>query len=379
MAEGMEKINFKLGVPQRGYGIKKNIPQHFLEDAVRPLDYFRVKSALNWRLRRKSDNCDLFRFRSPSLPSVDLLHFFNTVASTQTPWLVTFESLLPYFNSNNNDQEKWLNYLLGDSCRGIIAMSNHSKINFQWKLSQLGMQSFWSDFESKMTLLLPPEELKQPRQRDNKIQFVFVAREFYKKGGHVVVRVLDHLRKHVGCENWTAVLVGDLNSEPDETVGSFDSVKADTMDLIQGLTGPVTHFTRLPHHEVVSVMQQSHFLLHPTLQDTYGYVITEAMSCGCVPVTCAIRAIEEIVDHGSSGFLLRVKTDSNGNPKRYLSRSMWQEVEAQLKSILIGLFEGSEFEQYERLATGARKHIEVFHNPKVHSSKLLEIYQRALS
>lgn len=193
-----------------------------------------------------------------------------------------------------------------------------------------------------------------------------------------MVLSLDYLRNQLGFDNWTAVLIGDLDSQPDDTVNSFESIRAESFGLIEGLSGIIKHYTRLPHHEVVSVMQQSHYILHPTLQDTYGYVVIEAMSCGCVPITCRIRAIEEIVDHGTSGFLLDVKTDENGNPKRFLSETMWYDVESQLKNVLTTLITESTMDEYQCFAAAARRRIELFHSPEVHSSELLKLYRRSL-
>lgn len=375
----MERFNFKLGVPQRGYGVSKNIPADFIDKAVRPMDYYRFKSGIKWRFFGKSDSRDLFKFREPAIPKADVLHFFNTVAFTKTPWIVTYESLLPYFDSRRSEQEQCIEQLLGPSCKGIVAMSHHAKVNFRWKLSKIGMEGAWDFLENKITVLYPPEELRIGFQSTEKVQFLFVAREFYKKGGLAVLRSLFQLKFEHNFDNWTAVFVGDLGSLPDQTFQSLDQVYSETKQLMQDLSSNITHYSRMSQPQVISHMQKSHFLLHPTLQETYGYVIAEAMSCGCVPITCGIRAIPEFIDHCKSGFLLEVKTDSNGNPKRFMSQDMWQGIESQLCSILVRIAHGNGLNPFDELTGAARKHIELHHNPKLHRSKLLRLYHDALS
>ena len=101
------------------------------------------------------------------------------------------------------------------------------------------------------------------------------------------------------------------------------------------------------------------------------------MSCGCIPITCGIRAISELVEDGESGFLIKVKTDANNNPRKYVSSSMWKDVESQLVNILSQL-KTDWLGQYMNLSKGARHSISTRHDPEVHRSELLKLYHRAL-
>ena len=74
-----------------------------------------------------------------NLDSVDIIHLFNSISFGETPWITTFETIVPRFNNtlschhgsdfgyssllHDRKIHRALQALSGDSCKKIIAMS----------------------------------------------------------------------------------------------------------------------------------------------------------------------------------------------------------------------------------------------------------------
>lgn len=78
-------------------------------------------------------------------------------------------------------------------------------------------------------------------------------------------------------------------------VGGGD--KLDELKALCALTGVNTEFTGyLPKEKIAHILQESHFFVHPTLIETFGVVIAEALSTG-TPVICSnVGALPELVN-----------------------------------------------------------------------------------
>jgi glycosyltransferase involved in cell wall biosynthesis len=75
----------------------------------------------------------------------------------------------------------------------------------------------------------------------------------------------------------------------------------------------VTLYGSLSNSNVIELMERSHFLLLPTVHDTYGYSPLEAMSLGVPVIASATAAIPEFVKDGENGFLLPMENDDVGD------------------------------------------------------------------
>jgi glycosyltransferase involved in cell wall biosynthesis len=56
-------------------------------------------------------------------------------------------------------------------------------------------------------------------------------------------------------------------------------------------------------------MERADFFIFPTLHDTFGYVVLEAMAAGTPVIATATNALPEVVQDGESGFLLSLELD----------------------------------------------------------------------
>lgn len=126
--------------------------------------------------------------------------------------------------------------------------------------------------------------------------FVFVATSFRIKAGPEVVRSFGRARAAVGrdvrmcvvtCLDQARRYLGDLRRFP-----GIDWRNAD-----------------LGEEEVADLLARSRCLVHPTLSDSFGVVVLEALAAGCAVIATDIASFPEMVTN-ANGWLLRPPTAS---------------------------------------------------------------------
>ncbi len=76
-----------------------------------------------------------------------------------------------------------------------------------------------------------------------------------------------------------------------------------------GLEDDVVMFGKLSN--VREIYQASDIFVYPTLFDTFGYVVLEAMYCGCVPIVSKFCGASEIVESVDKGLIIEDPTDKS--------------------------------------------------------------------
>lgn len=79
----------------------------------------------------------------------------------------------------------------------------------------------------------------------------------------------------------------------------------------QGLMDGVTPMGNRSHDEVIRLLRQSDMMVHPSLEETFGNTLIEAMACGC-PVVGGREsgAVPFVLEQGNAGYLTDV-TDAD--------------------------------------------------------------------
>jgi glycosyltransferase involved in cell wall biosynthesis len=370
----------RIGVPQSGYPIERNIPQIPGFRQIRPWEYHRLRTAFSFRFKGKLDQFHQFSFSAPYFPSVDFLHFFNSISSSKTPWFTTYESIIPRWWNERSKEELHIGVdrLIGNPCRGLIAFSNATERVVQHFFETNGLQSEWHSLAAKRHVLLPPQPVFPERPReDNVVRFCFIGNDFYRKGGAEVVGAFYKLFE-TGKKNWRLTIVGDLRSWGDYASATTEADEFRTRFNLSQMSSLVTHHTKLPHPNVLSILQESHYLLIPTFHDTFGYVVLEAMAAGCVPITTKTRVFPEIICHGMNGFMLDVPTNQVGDVLRSAtSPEEKQKLTHELLNLLELIVE-QELKKWSELSAACRMHIQSHHNPIRFQDKLEFIYRSGL-
>ena len=299
-------------------------------------DFFSLKQRILSELNRLA-NRELFsiidsynQFYDFDLNQVSLFHFLNTISYGSTPWITTFETLLPRFNcllSCPRDRQLEPDFsalrteakmhqafkaLSRDACRHIIAMSD-CNANMQRRLLK-EFPEYQESIESKLTVMHPPQKLfvstyaDKHLSLDESIKFIFVGSSFFRKGGREIIETLESLRdKDKYSLELTVVSSLDIdNYATKETIADVEKVK----HLLQQ-SDWINYFPKLPNHEVIELMKKSHIGLLPTYADTYGYSVLEFQATGCPVIATNVRALTEINDN-NVGWTIAVPKKKSG-------------------------------------------------------------------
>lgn len=274
-----------------------------------------------------------YKFNDFNFNKVNILHFFNTINFGRTPWITTFETVLPKFNcvstchhgsepsfsglEGDGKIHKALAAISGDSCKRIIAMSNCNA-----DMQREFLKNFPEYNESigrKLTVMHPPQRslVSDCSDKDlnfeGKIKFMFVGRSFFRKGGFEITETLKRLKEQHKYEI-ELTIVSSLSIDNYATNEGPDDV-SEASHFIQKNYDWINYFPELSNREVLELMQKSHVGLLPTYAETYGYSVLEFQASGCPVITTNVRALPEINDN-NSGWLIEV-------PKNYLGEAVY--------------------------------------------------------
>jgi glycosyltransferase involved in cell wall biosynthesis len=336
------------------------------------------------------------QFEDFDLNRVDLIHFSNGISYGKTPWISSFETILPRFTElvvRNKEEvplpvtltplvERGLAALTGKGCKRIIAWSQCSA-DMQRDLLASLPTDYSKPILSKMEVLYPPQHLlansisARLYSSANPIRFVLVGAAFFRKGGKELLLAFERLVKeeHLPIK---LIIVSALRLEPYAAHETEQDVRwakqkfADNGDWVE-------YFTSLPNDKVLELMKTCDVGLLPTWADTYGISVLEAQACGLPVITTDSRALPEM-NNNQVGWLINV-------PKNHLKEALYN-TEDERKILSETIQEGLENvireivahpEQIAEKGTLALEKIRKEHDPVQYANKLRAIYQEALA
>lgn len=376
----------RLGVPQSGYNVDRNIlwSKPPWARRVRPLDGCRLVSALWFRAMRRLPHPVGFRFTEPYLPRADLFHFFNSLASIRAPWITTFEHRLPRWERADESIRAascraGLDLILAEPCRSLVAFSDASR--------NIAIRDWECRFGSaeaalaaaKVRILRPPQSIlggATPRSGRERPLFAFIGGDFFRKGGLQTVEALERLYAR-GVRDWDAIVVGRLDSFGDYASATDAASAAAVKAAISRMSDRVTHHERMRNADVLQLLARADYYLFPTLADTFGYSVLEAMASGAVVITTNVRSLPEVVDD-ETGYLIRLPLDANREIHRrpdfaVIKSLLTDELE---HAIYTALFETEATRLRKAKAAVAR--LQAAHDPAAHAIAIEHVYRSAL-
>jgi len=271
----------------------RNITRHAHPnyDFCRYYDSFRVMNALRRRLGTSSRFLKHSRM-PPSYPSVDLYHHWATVDFGSTPWVVSSSVGLP-FGWPTEWYRKGLKLLASDACKRIIVTG---KCATEWQQYKTQWEPDLTEaVMDKVEILPPAQELlltdwnEKPVGTDGPLRLAFVGGNFFRKGGHELVRVVQKLAAEGADIQLTVVSSMALSSQTGDTQADLDEAHQ-----IMEACPAITWQGRLPNDQVLDVFRQAHIGLLPSYIETYGYTVLEAQAAGCATITTDIKAFPDI-------------------------------------------------------------------------------------
>lgn len=131
-----------------------------------------------------------------------------------------------------------------------------------------------------------PYKKREIRENGSVFKVVFIGSLNQRKGITYLLEALD------GLPNIELHIIGR---------GIFD------MDLISKYRVKVSIHKNIPHDEMISILQNSHCFVLPSLVEGFGQVILEAMATG-IPVIASENTIAaDIIIDGENGFLIPIR------------------------------------------------------------------------
>lgn len=307
--------------------IKPNIPRYSKHQLLRPKKFpserFPIPFAQIWQ---PFESIALWR---PIPEDYQLVHAFNGIIPyTKKPWIVTFEVLLPYLQSETNQLLRSLlkERLALDNCRKIIALSEYAKLKF---INSLKNWNLLDQVIPKLEVVNPnfPIITTQPKSYKNleKLEVVFIGNHIGRKGGIAALR-LAHKAKIAGLP-LTVHIVSKLDYGENIWTDFPDKKRYEADLKLLNLDNVVFH-GQLPNQKVIELLARSHFHLLPTLHDTYGYSVIESFSVATPAITTNVAALPEFVHHNINGYLLNLALNQTREWKNLPSHNLKNSSEA---------------------------------------------------
>ena len=389
-----------IGYNNTGYSTRRSII-----GAVSDVDYKRVRDMywLGWRAlagfnklvsNKFSANAVNLRhsFNDFGSSKVDVMHLFNAISYGRTPWISTFETIIPRFNTTlsfsqrglaensgypqNEDLLYVLDTLSSVPCKRLIALS---KCNFD--MQKRFLETFpqdTSDIEKKLMYLHPPQKKHLDTFSDKNlvskkiIHFMMVGNAFFRKGGMEILNAFVQAKEQNGYE-LKLTIVSSLSMDyyaAHETEADVEKAKK----LIASNSSWIDYYHHLPNHQVLDLMKAAHVGLLPTYADTYGYSVLEFQSCGCPVISTNVRAQGEI-NNDNVGWLINVPKNELGEAF-YNTKAEREMIKSIIESEIVRIIDEimNDTGLIENKSNSALNRLEVQHSPALFESNLKRIY-----
>jgi glycosyltransferase involved in cell wall biosynthesis len=366
-------IKGTIGVGGAHYNYVKNIllpVQHFRHRRVYNYDHLARWAHLPGRSRKPAF------FRTPCLPSVDMLHLWQQIPDTSLPWVVTTSSGLPFpWNWPSRDASRALELLASEQCHAILVSNNEAhekqirKASIDTRLSQTIIDKMIFQPPAQPSYFNTLDE----KQRDSKaIRIAFVGHGFFRKGGVELLLAFERARKKFSQFQLTVVSRGVMAANDIFDVDYERSARARAILESVG----VRWVPQMPHHEVIALLKSSDIVMLPSFAETYGYSVLEAQACGCATVTTDIGSFQETnLDDCGWRCLLGLDRDFRSytkDEKTAVSRSL----ENQLLAILEMIAQSPDI--IDCRGRHALNQIRRKHDPEMLARRLHDLYSSAL-
>lgn len=205
-----------------------------------------------------------------------------------------------------------------------------------------------------------PHESPLAVHESKPLRLLFVGRLVPYKGAELLLRACAAARN---CE-WNLDIVGTGDAVyKDYLVGlarelGLNTVTNDSSPVILPSKSAVNFLPPVPRERLPALYQQADVFCFPTLCDTYGIALLEAMSCGCAVLVSDVAGAGEIVN-GDNGLKVALNT-----PEQYI---------AEFSGQIVALAQNRDFRR--KLGEKARQVILREHDwPRI-GEQVVEIYR----
>ncbi|AFY95594.1 glycosyltransferase family 4 protein [Chamaesiphon minutus] len=295
------------------YNEKRNIALPFPDYEVkRIIDLYVLLSAAYLRLKGKPNSKWINLHKDFDLNNCAGYHFWNATSFSKKPWVTTLE--LPCCEPLR------LEHLSRSQCKKIFCLSSWV-MDYQTQLVE--SSPYRDDILPKLELLHPPQNPNTTeldlisKNFDGTLKFLFVGRDFFRKGGYECVKAFSRIIE-LGLDA-ELTIVSQLTTN-DYPVPAPQANLEHALKLIEDSQGKIKVFPEISQKEVFNLMATSHIGLLPTYNDSYGYSVLEFFSYGCPVITTNILALPEI-NHPDRGWIIDMPLVDNGDGLPLIDRT----------------------------------------------------------
>jgi glycosyltransferase involved in cell wall biosynthesis len=215
-----------------------------------------------------------------------LLH--QALAVTRQPYAAEYDVPMAIHGYNYSSYlrhaDKARRLLEHDSLRMLFVFSNWAKRSFALHFGEAAA--------SKCVISYPLASNKADHsRRTRRYDFTFIARAFRIKGGPELLRAFRSIR-HSSLADAKLCAVTNLK-EAAEVMGDLTTYE-----------GVDWHPANLDETTIATLLNDTHCLVHPTLWESFGVVVLEALASGCAIITSNMASLPELVSN-DNGILLR--------------------------------------------------------------------------
>lgn len=294
------------GYPEKRMIIDKTKNNYIFLNRKKDIGYLMAK--INYKITKKSDIKNYNRIESLYKPvfvpkTIDIIHTLNLTISTNKPWIVSTEYDFPLYYPEMKENEiikystTLKKYILADNCKKILPFSECAKEECIDTAKKYLNSNELKKFKSKIQVVYPPQDLiitndeieKKFRilKEQKNINFVFVGRQFFRKGGYIALKSLEKIRQKYKKINF--IIISSLASDGKAYNESYSKVEKEILNKKW-----IKWYKNLPNDKVLSILKKCHIGLLPTFGDTFGFSVLEMQACGCPVITSNNYALPEI-------------------------------------------------------------------------------------
>ena len=213
----------------------------------------------------------------------NLIHCAHCLSLNKKPWIADIEQVnqfLPAGRITKKNKKIIKKILSSKYCKKILPWT-------KWSSDEI--LDHFPELKNKIEIVYPgiPSQ-KFKKIKSDKINLLFISRRFYFKGGLHALEVIDRLTKKY--EKVRGIFISNV---PKEILKKYSKNKK------------IKFYGILPHEKLVKeIFPNTDIFVYPSYTDTFGFIITEAMSFGIPVVTVNGQAISEIIEDGKTGFVI---------------------------------------------------------------------------
>jgi len=227
----------------------------------------------------------------------DLIHSSRGIIPIQLwnkkPWVIDMEHVHSFFGLDpklikNKFWKKFIEKKLSSkNCKAILCHCEATRQSFFRYLD-------CSKFEDKLKVLYPSSHIVPiKKEKHNKIRILAIMSIFYGKAGLQILKVFSKIqKKYPNVEFWIRADV------PEDLKEKFKLKNVNYMDYFGNI---------IPRKDLIkSVYAECDIFFYPTLVDSFGYSLIDAMTTKLPIVASNLYAIPEIVKNKETGLIVKI-------------------------------------------------------------------------